>query len=238
MSVSRRDAYDSRYGRIRIGKCFVCGDSVYNYHYAEFRVSKVYIDDCFSGYCHEACYNRWNPILGICPSCGRKVRSRNNPRKHNVHWYHYKCYNELQLRRSVVNRPIVRQQNYSKPAYTSSSYNVAKAIAKDALIQTVTYSFPIARELYVTYKAADTLYNVWNEVREAYKNPEREAYNLTNSYTSSTIANMQTNLIWTAIENKLPYTGRYEVKQVLNDVISTVTDKEIDYVQRQLRYDF
>lgn len=231
MVISRKDVYNPRRGKVRIGRCLVCGTSVYNYRYDGFYVSAVFRDGKFIGYCHEACYNKWNPIRGYCTYCKKKVR-KGNLKISQGNLYHVKCYNEVQERSSHRNQ----QPHYNKPTYQNPVYDVAKNVAKEALIQTTVYAVPIAREIYVAYKAADTLYSVWSDIREAYRNPDKGVYNFTTNYASSALSNVQTNIIWNAVENKIPYTMRYDAKQVLNNVISTVTDKEIEYVNQQLRY--
>jgi len=88
-SVSARWAYDYELGKDEIGMCFLCRKPVTNYKLQvgygrkekEFRICVVFhktgiFKGKAIGYCHQACYNKWNPVIGKCKSCGRIVRLR------------------------------------------------------------------------------------------------------------------------------------------------------------------
>lgn len=99
------------------------------------------------------------------------------------------------------------------------------------------------REIYCTYKIADALYSQWNLIEEYYSSYQDDGIigvgkALGKNIASEVVGNVETNIIWNAIHDKIKPEDRDTTKNILSTVIENVTDEEINYVERYLNQNF
>lgn len=91
---------------------------------------------------------------------------------------------------------------------------------------------PIARELYLTYVLADSIYNSWNLIKELY---EKKELVVDSEAIHNVASSIQTNIIWRGIKNYIPEEHREESFDILSNVVDKVTSEEIKYVKKFLQ---
>lgn len=229
MSITARKAYNPNYGKIKVGRCLKCKDSVYNYRYGRFRILIVYQNGRSIGYCHQACYEKWNPRIGHCISCGKSLRQRGNYRRTSRGIYCISCFREAEK----------EQEQREQERIETIKRNVIPIIKNTVRI---TAQFvPLGREIYLCYSTARFLYSSWNAIYSAYQNPnatrlEQETYSVIRSGARIGLTTVQTNFIWNKIENDVPEDLKYEAKNTLTKIMSEVSEEEISIVENALRY--
>jgi hypothetical protein len=229
MNIEARYAYDPRKGRAIVGKCFVCHKSVSNYRQQGFRTLSIYGDGRFIGYSHQACYERWNPTVGHCKSCGKKIRRREVYKQYYDGIYCLHCYK----------RKIDGERRKELERIEEIKRNADRIIKSAVII--ASYNTPVVREVYLCYSIAKLVYSSWDEIYAVYQKPDKkemiqDVCKVGRSGIKRGLTNYQTDIVWKKIEKEIPDDIKYESESVLKGGMLNISEKEISIVENALRY--
>jgi len=96
----------------------------------------------------------------------------------------------------------------------------------------VSHTLPVARDVYLCYKATKFVYNSWSEIE---KETRRGSYNFVKKVCETGLTNYETNIIWNKIEKKIPEYLKEESKAVLKEGISKISEEEISFVENFMK---
>lgn len=240
--------YDPHAGLIRVGRCFLCGKKVSNYKRRiwgrTFRT--IYVKNY--GYCHNSCYNKWNPVKGICRVCGDPVRRRTGTYR-NGEWFHLQCFRELEVREQKRKRVEGRwripkrqvEEKHERPAITILATPIVKLATKKILMYGLTSTIPLAREIYAGYLLAKGIYNTWDTIYSYLKTTEERrieeaTYDYLRGEAVEGLTTYQTGIIWGKVEGKIPEPYQDLAHEIIENVMGNVSEEEISIVEQALQY--
>ena len=217
MVITARSAYNPYLGKEKVGKCLVCKDFVYNYRYGRFSVRIVYRNGGAIGYCHQACYEKWNPKIGWCIFCGKWIRQKGNYMWTNRDICCANCFREVEEENRLNTLQII----------------------KTAIKVVFTNSIPLGREIYICYSIAKFTYNKQNTIYNAIQDKsglKQEAYNVMGNRAKVGLTNLQIDIIWDKINENIPDDLKDKAKNILTETMESISEKEISIVENALRY--
>lgn len=227
--ITAVDAYDPYYGRIRVGNCIICRDSVSNYRSGRFRVRQVFEDGKSIGLCHQGCFEKWNPRIGTCNSCEKAIRKRTRYRRRDGRIFCRGCFDRIEKER------ILRERKELEAIKRDPLPTIKKA-ARVAI-----HFVPIGREISLCYSTAKLLYSSWDNISKAYQTSDdnqmkQEISGFAREGVRTGLTEYQTDYIWEGIEDRVPGDDKYESKQLLFGIMSNVSEEEISLVENALAY--
>ena len=107
--------------------------------------------------------------------------------------------------------------------------------------KTVVILVPTVREVYMCHSLGQLMYSSWNDIYSAYiesdeEKMKRKIYYTVRGEVKVNLTSYQTNIIWDKLENEVPEDLKYGTKNTLKEVMSNISEKEIEYVERALEY--
>lgn len=154
---------------------------------------------------HESCFGKWKKktgFSGVCALCEGLIFREGVPTERGL--VHTSCYeaekDKQRARISVLLRSIV---------------------------SIIAPQFPITRELFFGFKIGKAIYSTIKQIREGISKVLKEKIK---EGVTSISAQAQTDIVWSRIENQIPDTYRHVSKDVLLTVMTTLSEKEVEFV--------
>jgi len=138
-------------------------------------------------------------------------------------------------------RPITRRKGGQYPPRLLPRLDLPTFPVPSAenVVTRVLSHIPIAREIYAAYVLADSLCENWNAIAQLYdtyqqKGVQGVADKLETNAVHSALSSIQTGAVWAMVQGYIPQTYQSTAKEVLGDVMSTITTAEITLAKQVL----
>lgn len=151
---------------------------------------------------------------------------------------------EIQKRWSLPRKQQKHKKNREQTAGKTVIIPIVK-ILKDPVINKVVRtifiaSTPIAREVYIGFLTANSLYAAWNTLYDSLKTVdqediERTTYETAKEASENILTDYQTEIIWNKVKSSIQPEYQDSVHDVLSSAVKKITEGEISIVENALQ---
>ncbi len=108
----------------------------------------------------------------------------------------------------------------------------------------VLYAAPIGREIVLCYSVGKLMYSQWNSIYNGYQDNKKTnnekirdtSYILLREDVSRHLTASQSEITWNKIENEVPDDLKYQAKDLVSEVMSNVSEKELQLIEQAIRF--
>ena len=129
------------------------------------------------------------------------------------------------------NKPKRQKQKEQEPLELIRQNTVP--IIKKATKIVIINSIPVVREVHACYSIASVLYDSWNVIYTVPQEIENSS-DIIKSGVKYGLTNIQTEIVWSKIDKKVPEDLKNETKGVLAEIMGNISEEEINVVEKAL----
>lgn len=151
---------------------------------------------------------------------------------------------EIEKRWGLARIPKIHKNNQEQTASRTVITPIIK-ILKDPVFNKVVRtifitSVPIAREVYIGFLTANSLYAAWNTLYDSLKTVdqediERTTYETAKEASENILTDYQTEIIWNQVKSSIQPEYQDSVHDVLSSAVKKITEGEISIVENALQ---